>query len=200
VSSFLLGTYCQTFLIRISTTQLILSSLWCRTLNFFKNFILLVERYTPFSVNKISNISFLFPGGIIPREPDLWQANRAWVTHHPPMHHPKNHVLGFHGWDETVPQGSVYLVSSFFFGTFFFSCFLFFFSRSLFFLPGLTFDFFFSSHNPWTQFCFWELQPTYLPSTTWPIYLLHSTHPSFVLPTITKAWEPGRASLVEFKV
>jgi hypothetical protein len=24
-------------------------------------------------------------------------------------------TLGFHGWDETAPQGSVYLVSSFFF-------------------------------------------------------------------------------------
>jgi hypothetical protein len=31
------------------------------------------------------------------------------------------------------------------------------------------------------------LQPTYLPSTTQPIYLLHSTHPSFVLPYIAKA-------------
>jgi len=33
------------------------------------------------------------------------------------MHHPKNPVLGFHGWDETFPQGSVYLVRSFFFLT-----------------------------------------------------------------------------------
>ncbi len=39
----------------------------------------------------------------------------AWVTQHPPVHHPKIPVLGFHGWDETVSQGSVYLVSSFFF-------------------------------------------------------------------------------------
>jgi hypothetical protein len=37
----------------------------------------------------------------------------ASVTKHPPVHHPKNPVLGFHGWDEPVPQGSVYLVSSF---------------------------------------------------------------------------------------
>jgi hypothetical protein len=36
------------------------------------------------------------------------------VTQHPPVHHPKNPLLGFHGWDETVPQGSVYLVNSFF--------------------------------------------------------------------------------------
>jgi len=28
---------------------------------------------------------------------------------------PKNPVLGFHGWDETAPQGSVYLITSFFF-------------------------------------------------------------------------------------
>ncbi len=45
------------------------------------------------------------------------------------MHHPKNPVLEFHGWDETVPQGSAHLVSlnffqwGYFFGfiTFFFS-------------------------------------------------------------------------------
>ncbi len=41
--------------------------------------------------------------------------NVAWVNQHPPVHHPKNPILGFHGWDETVPQGSVYLVSILFF-------------------------------------------------------------------------------------
>ncbi len=35
----------------------------------------------------------------------------------PPVHHPNNPVLGFHGWDEPVPHGSVYLVSSFFFSS-----------------------------------------------------------------------------------
>jgi hypothetical protein len=45
----------------------------------------------------------------------------AGVTQHPPAHHPKTPVLGFHGRDETVPQGSVYLVSDFFSsGPFFF--------------------------------------------------------------------------------
>ncbi len=36
------------------------------------------------------------------------------MTQHAPVHHPKNPILGFHGWDETVPQGSVYVASSFF--------------------------------------------------------------------------------------
>jgi hypothetical protein len=48
-------------------------------------------------------------------ECQLFCWGHRWVTQHPPVHHPKNPVLGFHGWDETVPQGSVYLVSGFFF-------------------------------------------------------------------------------------
>ncbi len=31
------------------------------------------------------------------------------------MHHPKKFVLGFHGWDETIPKGAVYMVNSFYF-------------------------------------------------------------------------------------
>ncbi len=81
---------------------------------------------------------------------------RAWVCQHLPVHHPKNPVLGFHGWDETVPQRSVYLVSSF----------LFFFSHAFFFLPlifflGLHFlSLFFLSRHPWTQNFSLELLPT----------------------------------------
>jgi len=53
---------------------------------------------------------------------DGWCAGGCWVTlaqcdPWKPVFssNPKNPVLGFHGWDETVPHGSVYLVSSFFF-------------------------------------------------------------------------------------
>jgi len=46
------------------------------------------------------------------------------------QHHPKNPVLGFHGRDEPVAQGSVYLVSSVFFLR------LSFFGSSMFFLLG----------------------------------------------------------------
>jgi hypothetical protein len=44
----------------------------------------------------------------------------AWLSQHPLMHHPKNLILGFHGWDETIPHGSIYLVSRFFFSSPFF--------------------------------------------------------------------------------
>ncbi len=37
------------------------------------------------------------------------------MTQHPLVQHPKYLVLGFHGWDEAIPQRSVYLVNSFFF-------------------------------------------------------------------------------------
>ncbi len=37
------------------------------------------------------------------------------MTQHPPVHHPENPVLEFHGWDETLPKGAVYMVSSFYF-------------------------------------------------------------------------------------
>ncbi len=50
-----------------------------------------------------------------------WMVRRWVLNHSGPVwspvfsSNPKNPVLGFHGWDETAPQGSVYLVSSFFF-------------------------------------------------------------------------------------
>ncbi len=65
---------------------------------------------------------------------DGWCAGGCWLTlaqcdPWKPVFssNPKNPVLGFHGWDETAPQGSVYLVSSFFFfpWAFFLSCFFF---------------------------------------------------------------------------
>jgi hypothetical protein len=37
------------------------------------------------------------------------------MTQHPPVHHPKNPIPEFHGWDETVPKGAVYMVSNFYF-------------------------------------------------------------------------------------
>ncbi len=158
-----------------------------------------MEVYTQFTVNKISNISFLFHGALFLGS-DLGQTNRAWVYQHSPVHHPKNHVLGFHGWDETVPRGQfTWSVVFIYFQTLFSHAF-YFSSISLFFpRPHFSFLFFPQSLNPNLFFG----TPTYLhlPSTTTqPIYLLHSTHPSFVLPFISKAWEPGRASLVEFKV
>jgi hypothetical protein len=39
----------------------------------------------------------------------------AWVTQHPVVHHPKNHVMGSHGWDENVPQGLITWSILFFF-------------------------------------------------------------------------------------
>jgi hypothetical protein len=30
-----------------------------------------------------------------------------------PVHHPKTLVLGFHGWEETIPKGAIYMVSIF---------------------------------------------------------------------------------------
>jgi hypothetical protein len=75
----------------------------------------------------------------------LWHNIHAWPTQHPPVQHPKNPVLGFHGWDETLPQGSDYLVSSFFikiFWAFFFFFFLrlFFWGELTVFFPRLPFD------------------------------------------------------------
>ncbi len=120
---------------------------------------------------------------------------RAWVTWHPPVHHPKNPVLGFRGWDEILPQGSVSLVSSFFFpGPFFFSYF-FFCPRSRFF-PGTFFSLaFFWSRHPWTQIFFLET-PTYSSNLPTPLppsnpstspYLPH--HP-FALPFIARSSKP----------
>ncbi len=108
------------------------------------------------------------------------------------MHHPKNPVLGFHGWDETVPQGSVYLVSSFFFTLSLFLIMLFFSLLSLFSWAFFFLSFFFSPTILEPKFVFWELlptpptylplQPTYLPSTTQPIYLPLPTPPSICAP------------------
>ncbi len=92
---------------------------------------------------------------------------------HPPVHHPKNLVLGFHRWDETVPQRSVYLVSSFFFlEPFIFTCFFCFphshffrgpfFHLLFFFGPTILEPKFFSGNS------YLLLQPTYLPPSPQP--------------------------------
>jgi hypothetical protein len=99
------------------------------------------------------------------------------------VHHPKNPVMGFHGWDEAVPQGSVSLVSGFFFspGPFFFASDFLLGSSLLFLLGYFLINYFFPP--PLTPVCFLELSPTP------PTYLPHSGHLSFVLvlPTIVKA-------------
>jgi hypothetical protein len=94
-------------------------------------------------------------------------SHRACVSQHPPVHHPNIPVLGFHGWDETVPPRSVYLVSSFFF---FFFNWPFFFSH-FYFCPAILEPKFFSAELLPTPSTYLPLQPTYLPSTTQPIYL-----------------------------
>ncbi len=55
------------------------------------------------------------------------------MSQHPPVHHPKNLILGFHGWDAVVPKEAIYMVNSFSFllGLFFLHTFFF---SSLFFL------------------------------------------------------------------
>ncbi len=104
----------------------------------------------------------------------------AWVTQHPSVHHPKTPVLGFHGWDENVPQWSVYLVSSFFFLFFFF-----FVGGAHFFSSQAHFGFFFfSSCHLNLHFSFWRNSclPAHLPPSF--------SHPSFVLvlSSITNTW------------
>jgi hypothetical protein len=113
----------------------------------------------------------------------------AWVTQHPPVHHPKIPVQGFHGWDEVSPRGQLIWSVLFFFRQTFSL------GAHCFFLPGyLWFNIFF--HQPWNLFFFFfgnsylPLQPTYHSSSYQPIYLSHSTHPSFVLvlPSIISTW------------
>ncbi len=116
---------------------------------------------------------------------------RAWVSQHPPVHHPKNPVLGFHGWDETVPQGSVYLVSIFFFLLLLFFPARFF-SLAQFFFPGNSFFITFFLAHPWPQVFFGKLlpTPTHLPpSSCW-----LPPHPlPFALTSIAEASEVERA-------
>jgi hypothetical protein len=82
---------------------------------------------------------------------------------HPLVHHPKSHVLGSHGWDEIVPQGSIYLVSKFLFlGDKFYS---------IFFWPTPKSKFFFLEALTYTQ-------PTYHPSSYQPTSFPHVAEPS----------------------
>ncbi len=111
----------------------------------------------------------------------------ACVTQHPPVHHPKHPVLGFHGWDENVPRSQfIWSVVVFFLWAFLFfpsdffcgaHCF---FSQApfgIFFSPAtldtILYYFFGNSYLP--------LQPSYRPSSYQPIYLHHFAHPSFML-------------------
>jgi hypothetical protein len=117
--------------------------------------------------------------------PSNWiRARGAWVTQHPPVHHLKNVVLGFHGWDETVPQGSVCLVmvSIFIFLLALFFPAIFFFPSSVFCFLGTVFFSHFFFPPPLTPSYFGELllspQPTYCPSSYQPTYLPHPANPS----------------------
>ncbi len=118
----------------------------------------------------------------------------AWVTQQPPVHHPKNPVLGFHGWDETVPQGSVYMVGILFFpsGPFFFSPN--FYSIAQFFFWGTVFYSTFFWAHPWIKVFFWEA-PTYRPSSYQSTSLHHAAnccppHHMHSLPTPTVLFSP----------
>jgi len=104
------------------------------------------------------------------------------VTQHPPVLHPKNPVLVFHGWNETVPQGSVYLVSFFFFPSAPFFSQLDFFSLDQFLFPGKSFFITFFWPTPDPQVFFGKLLPTpttYRPSSYQPPT---SPHPAGPLP------------------
>jgi len=92
------------------------------------------------------------------------------VTQHPPVHHPKNPVLGFHGWDETCPPGGQFTWSVFFFQPNFYSLAQFFFSGNSFYST------FFLAH-PLIRGFFWEA-PTYRPSSFQPTSLPHAANPS----------------------
>jgi len=107
----------------------------------------------------------------------LW--NWAWVTQHPPVHHLKNPILGFHGWNEIVPQGSVYLVSIIFLLLLFSSA-QFLFPSSVFYFLGTVFiPLFFLAHT-WIKICSGKLLPTpNLPTTLLPT----NPPPSLMLPT-----------------
>ncbi len=101
----------------------------------------------------------------------LW--NWAWVTQHPPVHHLKNPVLGFHGWNETVPQGSVYLVSIIFLLLLFSSAQFLFSSSFFFFFLGTVFIPLFFWPTPESKFVLGSsyLHPTYLPPFFLPTHL-----------------------------
>ncbi len=73
---------------------------------------------------------------------------QALVTQHPPMHHPKNPIMGFHGWDETIPPRVNFFGWQFFFPSYaFLGFFFFFFPNLLFFLLALLGNLFSSCHT-----------------------------------------------------
>ncbi len=110
----------------------------------------------------------------------------AWVTQHPPVHHRKNPILGFHGWDETVPQGSVYLVSVFSFPSAPFFSQLDFFPVAQFFFSFLEqFSYHFYFAHPWHQVFLGKLLPT-------PTHLLPFFLPTHLPPS--SCWPPPHHS------
>ncbi len=125
------------------------------------------------------------------------------MSQHPPVHHPKNPLLGFHGWDETVPQRSVYLVSRFFFLGLLFS-YASFSSLTLIFFLGLFFLLVFFFVPPSLNPSFFLGTPTYssnLPTSLPPPNPSTSPylpHQPFALPSIASTtesfWSLWRAS------
>jgi hypothetical protein len=111
-----------------------------------------------------------------PKDTVLRVLETAWVTQHPPVRHPKNPVLGFHGWDETVPRGQfTWSVVFIFFWAFFSS---YFFSPARCFFSWASFLLLLFLGHPWPHIVFWQLLPT--PST----YLLHCLSPTHLPPSI----------------
>ncbi len=104
------------------------------------------------------------------------------MTLHPPKRHPKNPITRFHGWDEIVPKGAIYILVFFiFFGPFFLH--LYFFSLAHYFFSSTSY-FYFYFGPPLTPY--YSLATSYLPlkityylSSHQPIYL-----PPFALPPI----------------
>ncbi len=164
----------------------------CRTDRCHPNTIRFLIRYHPV---------FIHRDAIVPAHP-------AWVTQHPPVHHPKNPVPGFHGLDEklSLTRSASFFFSFralFFYSRFFFFPILHYYYFNLLGLSALLHYFFlgqfFFNHvflvPPLTPI-FWEsptspLQPTYYPSSYQPTYLLHDTHLLLHSPTLLKFENKG---------
>ncbi len=106
------------------------------------------------------------------------------MTQHPPVHHPNNPVLGFHGWDRNCPTGVSVLGQYFifllliFFPARFFSL-----AQFFFFFLGIVFLSLFSWPIPDPKFLLGSSylpQPTHWPFSSQPTYIPHPTNP---LPT-----------------
>ncbi len=119
-----------------------------------------------------------------------------WPSQHPQMHHPKNPVLGFHGWMKLSPRGQFTLSVFIIFLLVLFSPVRFFFpSLVVFFLGTIFLSLFFSPHLWPPSFFFGKLLPTHnLPTALLPTNPLTSLilqtpphPPPFALTSIARA-------------